>query len=143
MAKTMKITDVVKLIEEISPLVESSSRDLAEIKELQERVKPYLAKLKEISTAIDSLESYDPDETFSIHGKRYQVEAGIREHTREIVDVQKILSILGTEVFMSICKVALKDVDDHFGRKEQEEYGIVRTNRTVRRIKISKYSPSS
>jgi hypothetical protein len=134
--KIESLSALAALIDEVGPMVGDAAKTVAKIKALTESLKTYKEKIKALNDLIDALGQYGDDVVFIERGTKYEVHAGVREKSREVVDLAGIRKKLGDKVFFDIAKVTLKDIDKYIAAAEQAKLGLVKTSRTSRAIVV-------
>lgn len=133
-----EISDLGILIDKVGEQSLQATKDMLQIKKLMDGLKAYKADLKKLNEMVDVIAQYGDDVEFTEQGVEYQVEAGAREFTRSIVDLQGIRKKLTDKVFFEVAKVTLTDIDRYIAKSEQEKLNLVKTERTTRKITVSK-----
>lgn len=109
----------------------------AQIKKLSDKMKPLKEKDKELLSAILETESErGDDEEFTVSGTNYAIDFGKKGSERSITDIKFIQKRMGNEVFYSLAKVNLGDVDKYLTAAEREK--CLETTRTTRTPKVRK-----
>jgi hypothetical protein len=127
---TTEIDTVGKMLEEAEPIT-------AQIKALQEKLKPLAKAQKDLQAKIDALEGLDDDQEGHVEsGFVYMAEIGKRGTSREIKDLGKVKTLLGDETFMKLASVTLKSLDQYLTPPQLQE--VLRYERTSRSVRIVK-----
>ena len=127
---TTEIDTIGKMLEEAEPIT-------AQIKALQEKLKPLAKAQKDLQAKIDALEGLDDDQEGHVeNGVVYMAEIGKRGTSREIKDLGKVKTLLGDETFMKLASVTLKSLDQYLTPPQLQE--VLRYERTSRSVRIVK-----
>jgi len=135
------LSDLANLIDEVGALSGDALKTMLKVKAMAETLKPYNEAMKRLKTFIDAMPEYDDDAEFVQSGSKYECVAGAREKTRTIVDIRAIKKKLGDDVFFKIAKVNLGDVDKYITATEQTKLGLVKTERTTRKVEVCRSKP--
>jgi hypothetical protein len=122
-------------IDRVGLLTEQAEPILKKIADLQAKLKPLAEAKKTLLDKIDELEIGD-DEGAIEKGALYQVEIGKRGTSREIKDLALAKKFLGTEVFMKVATITLKNLDDYLTLPQKDQ--VLKTNRTAHSHKVVK-----
>jgi hypothetical protein len=127
---TVEIDSVGKLLEEAEPIA-------AQIKALQEKLKPLTKAQKDLQAKIDALEGIGDDEEGHVeNGVVYFAEIGKRGTSREIKDLGKVKKLLGDETFMKLASITLGNLDKYLTPPQLTE--VLKYERTSRSVRIVK-----
>jgi predicted nuclease with TOPRIM domain len=129
------LSDFAELIDLVGDLNEQAEPIYKQIAALQEQLKPLSDATKELNAKVEELE-LDPDETREELGTCYRVEVGKRGVSRSIKDMEKVVELMGEELFLKTAKVNLKDLDAYLTLPQREE--VLKTTRTARSSKLVK-----
>jgi len=129
------LSDFAEEIDRVGLLTEQAGPILKKIEELQVKLKPLAEAKKALSDKIDALEIGDDEEVVE-KGAAYQVEIGKRGTSREIKDLTLAKKYLGTDVFMKVATITLKNIDDYLTLPQKQQ--VLNTKRTAHSHKVVK-----
>jgi hypothetical protein len=129
------LSDFAEEIDRVGLLTEQAGPILKKIEELQVKLKPLAEARKALTDKIDALEIGDDEEVVE-KGANYQVEIGKRGTSREIKDLVLAKKYLGTETFMKVATITLKNIDDYLTLPQKQE--VLKTKRTAHGHKVVK-----
>lgn len=78
----------------------------------------------------------DDDDTFEVHGKEFKLAFGVKGKAREVTNKEKLIELLGADVYIDISDVKLKDIDNYLTLPQREE--VLTTSRTSRSVSVEK-----
>lgn len=127
------VSDFADLIDRVGELRLAAAPIIAEMSKLAEKIKPLAEAEKQLQAKLDELE-LDPDATGQELGAKFVVEFGKKGSKREIIDMGLVKKLLGTELFMQLATVKLKDIDDYMTPPQKEK--VLTTERTKRSFNV-------
>ncbi len=123
-------------IDLVGRLTEDAAPILAQIKTLQEKLKPLAVAKTELEAEIAEIEAGDDfDETIAL-GVEFKAEIGKKGSSRSIKDLALVKKLMKTDTFMKVATVTLKDIDAYLTPPEKAE--CIATVRGARSYKIIK-----
>lgn len=134
-AEQQLVSDFAGLIDEVGELEAEAEKLQAKAKEILKAIEPLAAKRKELDEKIQEIIA-DPDAKGEELGTKYKVEWGKQGTKRELTDLAEVRKMLGDDLFFSLAKVNLGDVDDYLTPPQKEK--VIATSRTDRKFKIVK-----
>ena len=121
------------LIDEIGEMEPEAAKLAARIKKLQDELKPFSDKEKQLEAAIPAeYAEEDDDGEFTALGNKAQIHVGKKGNERKIVDMDRVRKFLTPAVFMQVCTVPLKEVDKYLSGAQKDE--CITTNRVKRTL---------
>jgi hypothetical protein len=132
------LSEFAEQIDLFGQLTEESEPILAQIKVLQEKLKPLASAKAALQASINEFGvALEPDADDAVElGDEYRVEIGKQGSSRSIKDLDKIKELMGTELFMKVATVTLKDIDSYLTLPQREE--VLTTARGSRTFKVNK-----
>lgn len=127
------LSDFADQIDLVGTLRQEAEPILAEIKKLQERLKPLKEAEEALQETLDGLE-LDDDATGEEYGAAFRLEIKAKGSSRKITDMAKIREFLGDETFFKLATVTLKDADAYLTPPQKED--VIATERTKRGYKL-------
>jgi len=128
------LSDFAELIDRVGALGKEAAEIKAQIKKLQEQLKPYNDAVSELEAKLDELGG-DPDQTLPDElGSLYRLQIGKMGTQRTVSDVKKVHAMLGDELFYQIASVKLKDIDNYLTLPQRQE--VIEEQRTTRSFKV-------
>ena len=129
------VSDFAAQIDEVGRLTEEAAPILAQIKALQAQLKPLTEAKAALQAHVDAIEADDDDKLVEI-GQVYRLEIGKKGSAREIKDLPGVKKMMGTELFMKVAKVTLKDLDQYLTGQQRDL--VIATSRTPRGFEIAR-----
>jgi hypothetical protein len=129
------LSEFAEEIDRVGLLTEQAGPILKKIEDLQLKLKPLAEARKALTDKIDKMEIGD-DEELVEKGANYQVEIGKRGTSREIKDLTLAKKYLGTDTFMKVATITLKNIDDYLTLPQKQE--VLKTKRTAHSHKVVK-----
>ena len=130
------LSDFADLIDLVGSLQQASLPILLKIKNLQEEMKPLKKAEADLQAAIDAL-PLDADAIGDIQlGETFKIEVGRKGSSRSITSMEKVLELMGEELFMKLATVTLKSVDDYLNPAQKAE--CIATSRGARSYKLAR-----
>ena len=109
---------------------------LAQIKALQDQLKPLAEAKAALQASVDAIEA-DPDFDKSVElGQTYRLEIGKQGSSRAIKDLAAVKKLMGNDLFMKVATVTLKDLDQYLTGPQRDT--VIETSRTARSFKIAR-----
>ena len=133
-AKPM-ISEFAAEIDLVGRLTEEAAPILAQIKALQNQLKPLNEARVALQAHVDAIEG-DDDGKLVETGQVYRLEIGKKGSSREISDLAAVKKIMGNELFMKVAKVTLKDLDQYLTGPQRDT--VIKTSRTARGFEIAR-----
>lgn len=106
-----------------------------QIKDLQAKLKPFTDEAAKLQKLVDDLDMDDDDKDI-VNGDRYRAEIGPKGQSRSVKDLNKAKEFLGSELFMQLATITLKNLDDYLTPPQKEE--VIEVGRSSRSLKIEK-----
>ena len=130
------LSDFADLIDLVGSLQDKAVATVAKIKALQEELKPLKKAEADLQAAIDAL-PLDADAIGDIQlGETFKIEVGRKGSSRSITSMEKVLELMGEELFMKLATVTLKSVDDYLNPAQKLE--CIATTRGARSYKLAR-----
>ena len=129
------VSDFAAQIDEVGRLTEEAAPILAQIKALQGQLKPLNEAKAALQAHVDAIEGDDDDKLVEI-GQVYRLEIGKKGSAREIKDLPGVKKMMGTELFMKVAKVTLKDLDQYLTGPQRDT--VIKTSRTARSYEVER-----
>ena len=129
------VSDFAAEIDLVGRLTEEAAPILAQIKALQGQLKPLNEAKAALQAHVDAIEGDDDDKLVEI-GQVYRLEIGKKGSAREIKDLPGVKKMMGTELFMKVAKVTLKDLDQYLTGQQRDL--VITTSRTQRGFEIAR-----
>lgn len=107
-AKHSEVTQIVDKMTELRPLYNKAKKTIKEFDGLKSDLKNFIPP------------DADPAEPVTFVGTELDGVFTAQSQTRHLTDVRLLHEMLGDDVFYSICKVSLTDVDKYLSEDEQE-----------------------
>lgn len=129
--------EIVDLIEAVGAMQNEAEATAKRIKTLQASLKPYTERLKRLAdlmTDYAAERGINPDKEFTEHANGVLVLVGKATSSRTVVDVQRVMKIMGKKLFFEKCSISLGVVDQYL--TPEEKMKVIRTDRCARSIKI-------
>jgi len=130
------VSEFADQIDLFGRLSEEAEPVLAEIKKLQDKLKPLADAKKALQASIDAMPAEDDEEKLIELGAEFRLEIGKKGSSREIKDLVAVKKLMGNELFMKVATVTLKDLDAYLTLPQRET--VIETKRTSRAFKIAK-----
>lgn len=130
------LSGLAALIDDYGRLAEESVTVQLQIAALSKKLEPLLTVKKKLEAAIEELPIPDDCAGHMELGASYQAEVGDRGHKREIKDLDGVKKAMGTELFMKLAKVTLKDIDNYLTITQREK--VLAETRTSHSVKVTK-----
>ena len=130
------LSEFADQIDLVGQLTEDAAPILAEIKTLQEKLKPLAEAKAKLQESIDALELDDDFDKGVEIGSVFRVEVGKKGASRSITDMQKVRKLMGSDLFFKVATVALKDIDQYLTGPQRDE--VIETKRGSRSYKVIK-----
>lgn len=127
------LSDFADQIDLVGTLRQEAEPILAEIKKLQERLKPLKEAEEALQETLDALDIGD-DATGEEYGAAFRLEIKPKGSSRKITDMAKIREFLGDETFFKLATITLKDADAYLTPPQKED--VIATERTKRGYKL-------
>lgn len=127
------LSDFASQIDLVGTLTKEAEPILAEIKKLQEKLKPLKEAQDALQETLDDLDMGD-DETREEYGAAFRLEVKAKGSSRKITDMEKVREFLGDETFFKLASISLKDADAYLTPPQKEE--VITTERTKRGYKL-------
>jgi hypothetical protein len=105
----------------------------AKLTECAAEAKPFADREKELRAQVLAWCAELPaDKEIGIEGERWALAISARRMERKIVSMAKLFKRLGPAIFFRVCRVALKDVDEHLAPARQK--GLISEDQTGPRV---------
>jgi len=130
------VSEFADQIDLFGRLSEEAEPVLAEIKKLQDKLKPLADAKKSLQASVDSILAEDDAEKLIELGEEFRVEIGKKGTSREIKDIVAVKKLMGNELFMKVATVTLKDLDAYLTLPQRET--VIETKRTSRGFKLAR-----
>ena len=130
------LSEFAEKIDLLGKLTVEAEATIEKIKTLQEKLKPVAAAKAEVQAMIDLLEVGDDVDDNVQLGEVYKVEVGKKGSSRNIKDLAMVKKLMGTDTFMKVATVTLKDIDAYLTPPEKLQ--VLTTKRTARGFKLIK-----
>lgn len=126
------VCEKADLIDEIGDLLPQVAKIDAEIERLNELRKPFEDRMKEL-TAFATGEG-KTDETVTLYGERFYVEAGKRKETLKLTDLPQAAKMLGQATFMQLAKLNVGDLRKYLTPPQLEK--VTETEEGDRKVTV-------
>jgi hypothetical protein len=123
-------------IDLVGQLAADAEPIIAQIKTLQEKLKPLAAARAALDLEIAEIEVADDYDDHVELGEGFKAEIGKKGSSRSISDLDKVKKLMGTVTFMKVATVTLKDIDAYLTPPEKAQ--CLTTTRGARSCKIIK-----
>jgi hypothetical protein len=134
--KLVTVSPLATMIDDVGKDVGSALKIVAQIKALQEKLKPFDNKLKALTDMVNEVDDHADDAEYTERGERFQVIVGKKTVSREIVDLKGIRKKLGDDVFFDIASINLRDIDKYITEAEQTKFNLVKKVAGKRKIEV-------
>jgi hypothetical protein len=116
--------DIAEQIDKVAVLHDQAQKDLARIKELEARVKPYKDELKKLSSLITAhadAEKIDRSVEVTHFGETAGAKAGKKVMTRSVKSQEQAMKLLTKQVYFAKASVPLTVIDQYLTPDQKAE----------------------